>query len=130
MSEQEAQAEEPLRMSAYYYSFEPTGVIEVDRILSAVARAGKAYHHTEQWDEPAYGGETSPVDWIQAAANAAGAVWERARHVPVEVTDEDIQRGVKIALDEGLAGRTWPEYVRAVYDAVSTRPAALGGGDQ
>jgi len=35
-----------LRMEAYYYEFEPTGVLEIDLILSAVAHAGKVYHHT------------------------------------------------------------------------------------
>lgn len=65
-----------LRMSAYYYSFEPTGVPEIDMILSAVACAGKAYHHTESWnDEPGWQmlpheGNT-PVEWIQNAADKA-----------------------------------------------------------
>jgi hypothetical protein len=67
-----------MRMSAYYYSFTPTGVPEIDRILSAVACAGKAYHHTNCWaddsdwtDEGCVG--KSPVDWIQNAANDAAA---------------------------------------------------------
>jgi len=64
----------PLRMNAYYYGFDPTGVVEIDRILSAVACAGKAFHHTDQWQEacewpPCVG--ASPVEWIQNAANAA-----------------------------------------------------------
>lgn len=69
-----------MRMEAYYYSFEPTGVPEIDRILSAVACAGKAYHHTEDWKDkanpyPYHDGET-PVEWIQNAANAAAkALW-------------------------------------------------------
>lgn len=67
-----------MRMRAYYFAFEPTGVEAVDRILSAVACAGKAYHHTESWrdETPAYEeffrGEC-PVDWIQNAANDAAA---------------------------------------------------------
>lgn len=36
---------------AYYYSFDATGCEAIDRILEAVARAGKAYHHTEMWSE-------------------------------------------------------------------------------
>ena len=61
-----------LNMHAYYYGFEPTGVQEVDVILSAVAEAGKAFHHTDSW-----GDETAPraphtgttaVSWIQNAA--------------------------------------------------------------
>ncbi len=60
-----------LRMDAYYYGFEPTGVREIDLILSAVACAGKAYHHTESWNERDESHEPSPVDRIQDAANAA-----------------------------------------------------------
>jgi len=67
-------------MDAYYYSFEPTGVKEIDRILSAVACAGKAYHHTDSWHESPYNGEAPeghvgrfPVEWIQNAANDAAA---------------------------------------------------------
>lgn len=68
-----------MRMDAYYYGFDPTGVPEIDRILSAVACAGKAYHHTEDWDEeissPERYGEhiqgNTPSKWIQNAANDA-----------------------------------------------------------
>ena len=67
-----------MRMDAYYYSFTPTGVPEIDKILSAVACAGKAFHHTDCWTDEAYGGEPpephsgkTPVDWIQNAANEA-----------------------------------------------------------
>jgi hypothetical protein len=55
---------EKLRMDAYYYSFKETGVIEIDKILSAVAVAGKGYHNTEDWDD-----ET--IALIQDAANDA-----------------------------------------------------------
>lgn len=65
-------------------------------------------------------GAPSHADMIDALADALEAAGRASRKV--EVTDEDIQRGVKIALGEGLAGRTWPEYIRAVYNAVSTRP--------
>lgn len=68
------------RMDAYYYGFEPTGVPEIDAILSAVAHAGKGYHHTESWDEDGdewgrFGPGRSMVDVIQAAANDAAAAW-------------------------------------------------------
>lgn len=66
-------------LSAYYYAFNPTGVPEIDAILSAVARAGKAYHSTQDWQEECspyepdiHRGET-PVDWIQNAAIDAAA---------------------------------------------------------
>lgn len=68
-----------MRMNAYYYEFEPTGVQEIDEILSAVAWAGKAFHKTNQWNDacPNYGPSATegngvtPVDWIQNAANRA-----------------------------------------------------------
>lgn len=65
-----------LRMDAYYYGFVPTGVEEIDLILSAVACAGKAYHHTADWhDDATYEPHTgnTPIDWIQNAANNAAA---------------------------------------------------------
>jgi hypothetical protein len=64
---------EPLKFNAYYYSFEATGSYPVDLVLSAVARAGKAFHTTEDWSNeiepyhPAFEGK-APVDWIQNAA--------------------------------------------------------------
>jgi hypothetical protein len=60
-----------LRMNAYYYGFEKTGVIEIDKILSAVAIAGKAYHHTENWTNPDIDSGLTYVELIQIAANEA-----------------------------------------------------------
>lgn len=78
---------EPLRMMAYHYSFSATGNCEIDRILSAVACAGKAYHHTDCWNDecdPDYGHVgITPIDWIQNAANdcaiAFKSVYESGR---------------------------------------------------
>ena len=59
-----------LRMSAYYYGFDETGIRVIDEILSAVATAGKCCHHTDAWcdsDE----GELSHADKIQMAADRA-----------------------------------------------------------
>lgn len=39
------------RMQAYYYGFDNTGLAVIDAVLSAVAIAGKAYHHTEDWGD-------------------------------------------------------------------------------
>lgn len=67
-----------IRMDAYYYGFKKTSSRAVDVILSAVACAGKAYHHTESWcDDTApyehcHSGNT-PKEWIQNAANEAAA---------------------------------------------------------
>ena len=97
-----------LRLDAYYYEFDQTGVREIDVILSAVACAGKAAHHTEDWGEWVNNPERygpfrgpSPVDWIQNAANdAATARAER---------DAEVTR-----LREALRGLLWglepPEY--------------------
>ncbi len=67
----------PLRLDAYYYGFTETGNRAIDRILSAVACAGKAFHGTESWNDettpfPGHVGKT-PIDWIQNAANDAAA---------------------------------------------------------
>ena len=59
-----------LRMLAYYYGFEATGVEAVDRILSAVAVAGKGSHHTESWEENGY------IHAIQVAANDAAEAFQ------------------------------------------------------
>ena len=73
-------------MDAYYYSFEPTGNDAIDALLSEVARAGKAYHHTDNWCEeydPAFWGEgfdkRSHAQRIQDAANAAADAMLAAR---------------------------------------------------
>ena len=67
-------AKEDFRMDAYYFGFESTGDPKIDKILSAVACAGKAFHHTECWQDPCewegFKG-SRPVDWIQNAANEA-----------------------------------------------------------
>jgi hypothetical protein len=70
-----------LRMSAYYYGFSETGVKDIDLILSSVATAGKAYHHTDQWhDDVSYSYPNmegkNPVEWIQNAANSAAYIWK------------------------------------------------------
>ena len=77
------------RMEAYYYGFTPTGIAAIDRILSAVAWAGKAYHHTEQWNdetddrEPVRGG--SPAMWIENAAHDAAKLIRAALSAPAAV---------------------------------------------
>lgn len=56
---------EPLtKYSAYYYSFSATGDPYIDAILEAVARAGKMYHNTADWDEDV-------IAAIQTVANEA-----------------------------------------------------------
>jgi hypothetical protein len=65
------------RMDAYYYGFDKTGERSIDRILSAVAWAGKAFHSTDQWNEeagerPGHEGIT-PVEWMQSAGKHAAS---------------------------------------------------------
>ena len=78
------------RMDAYYYGFGSTGVPAIDRILSAVACAGKGCHNTEYWGE--YGGGyehlrgDNYVEMIQNAANDAAAdLIARAKKAEAEV---------------------------------------------
>lgn len=106
---------EPLRMRAYYYSFSETGNCEIDRILSAVACAGKAFHNTDCWNDECdpYFGHVgiTPIDWIQNAANdcvtafksahAAGRKAERERcadiarqHFSCEGIAQDIEKKI------------------------------------
>ncbi|MDF1807946.1 hypothetical protein [Hyphomonas sp.] len=62
----------PRRLEGYYIGFDPTGSHAIDKILGAVACAGKAYHHTECWEDetPPYDDHTGnrPSEWIQNAA--------------------------------------------------------------
>lgn len=79
--------EHPLRLSAYYFEFQPTGVPEIDMILSAVACAGRENPHTKDWVLPfplceQFEGH-KPVEWIQNAANAAA----KKRATSDDVTD-------------------------------------------
>lgn len=69
------------RMDAYYYGFDPTGVVEIDALLSAVASAGKAYHHTSDWAE--FTLSPTQADVIQAVANMAAGRLRAALPHPV-----------------------------------------------
>lgn len=68
-----------LKLHAYYYSFASTGQREIDLILHAVAKAGKAFHNTSQWIDDGMTGFYEHCDgdtceqWIQNAANKAAA---------------------------------------------------------
>jgi hypothetical protein len=89
-----------LQMDAYYYSFEPTGDDGVNLILSAVASAGSAFHHTDGWRDELepynkrFSGKC-PADWIQGAANeaAANATTAQARIERLEAALRDIRDG-------------------------------------
>ena len=74
-----------LRMSSYYYSFQPTGCIHIDQILSAVAVAGKRFHHTEYWEDTDEG-VPSCIDEIQKAANEAAQAFA---HPPAAQAEDE-----------------------------------------
>jgi len=58
-----------LRMNAYYYSFKETGCHPIDKILSAVATAGKRAHNTEDWHDEI-------INYIQKCANEAAKLYK------------------------------------------------------
>lgn len=95
----------PLRMNAYYYSFNETGSLEIDGILSAVAVAGKAFHHTQNWsDEDSNYGDGSLIDLIQnkaiAAANQIASLTERVKELESKDREQfEAYRGLQSQLD-------------------------------
>ena len=44
-------------MGGYLY-FESTGNKEVDKLLAKISTAGDCFHHTSQWDEEIYDGNS------------------------------------------------------------------------
>lgn len=75
---------EEMRMDAYYYAFERTGNEAIDKVLSAIATAGKAYHNTADWNDecdyvPEYLAGKTPIEWIQNAAKDAAAEIDRLK---------------------------------------------------
>ncbi len=115
------------RMDAYYYSFEPTGVAAIDKILSAVACAGKSFHHTEHWGEivdharEPHASGMSCQDWIQTAANEAAAMLASPtpQEPAVPVPQDDLIDALQLVLCESEAqcGGAEPGCVRC--DAVA-----------
>ena len=71
-------------MSAYYHTFEPTGVAAVDATLEAVALAGKGYHHTGSWADAEQYGPNGYWDLIQTKAEDSAKEITRLRE---QVTD-------------------------------------------
>ena len=62
-------------------------VVQLEKQLAA-ARAGKAYHATQQWIEDDYG-DGSPVEWIQGAADEAAVEWQASRKVEAAPSDTE-----------------------------------------
>ena len=98
-----------MRMNAYYYSFDKTEVNKIDLILSAVAHAGKAFHHTDQWNEKiGYQIEdttgSTPVEWIQNAANAAAKEFQRIPELEQRIRELEAERNAAIEEVTALRG--------------------------
>lgn len=78
-------------MDGYYIGFDRTGSPAVDKILGAVACAGKAYHHTECWNDetPPYDDHTgnSPNEWIQNAASEAADALDASEAVIADLME-------------------------------------------
>ena len=58
-------------IDSYFIGFEATGNPKIDAILVAIAKAGKAYHSTEGWNDDRWEGDGSYLEAIQQAANDA-----------------------------------------------------------
>lgn len=121
-----------LELGAYYYGFEPTGNASVDFILGAVSAAGKAFHHTSDWNDKDDGSGSlfsvdpfdagSCVDLIQAAAN------EAANLIPAPDA-ELVERLRKAAAELDRGGM---QYFPAceLHEAVRDLLAALAPADE
>ena len=83
------------RMDAYYYSFDETGVGVVDAILSAVAQAGKNWHHTDEWG--------SPHDWTDDTRSDAQRIQDAADQCAVRIAAHvAAERDALLAMFEAL----------------------------
>ena len=112
------------RMDAYYYGFGSTGVPAIDRILSAVACAGKGCHNTEDWGE--YGGGyehlrgDNYVDMIQNAANdAAAELIARAGKADAEV---ERLRAALHSITLSYEGRCGIDHATLARSALEAKP--------
>ena len=85
---------------SYYFSFEPTGVPEVDRILREVAIAGKSFHSTEYWSEKVeWDDGRSAIDRIQAAANAAAQSLCATADPQPKADESQLREAVRVCRD-------------------------------
>lgn len=101
------EADRPVRnLHAYFYDFDPTGCDPVDAILEAVARAGKQYHHTQDWGDED-GSEDSCIAHIQDAAEIAATVLReaeqrgmlRAAEIARKLVDNEVVEAADLIID-------------------------------
>lgn len=117
-------AKEPLdpnaRMQGYYIGFDRTGVGVVDKVLSELAYAGKAYHHTSDWTDeydekyfPNWEDRRSHEQRIQDAATDAAKLFLELV-MEIELLRRDL---VSVEYIESVAQEISEEY-RPAYDAI------------
>jgi hypothetical protein len=100
---------EEMRMDAYYYGFDKTGEHAVDKVLSAVACAGKALHHTDEWStyvvegDYGHGEKLTPIEWIQNAAKEAAkeTAQLRAELEQARVENEQLSKRLRDGIASG-----------------------------
>lgn len=114
------------RMDAYYYSFRNTGLAVIDSILSAVATAGKAYHHTEEWGEAGtWDDKPTHESRIQSAADESATL---VRELVAELKTAR-ERIAAFEVGQGnagvLLGRAAEDYDAVVAELKTTRAQAL-----
>lgn len=107
MNRREWVTQADLMMRAYYFGFSMTGVREVDEVLSAVACAGKGYHHTESWADSNDDGEPSYAELIQEAAERAAAVVNSLRGERARIRRELLAR-----IEQDTAPIVWGDFER------------------
>lgn len=74
-----------LYLTAYYYSFFATKCEPVDRVLSAVAIAGKNHHHTNGWADDVNSGSQLIQEEAVAMAKRVVDLEEAVRALLVQV---------------------------------------------
>jgi len=110
------------RMDAYYYSFRNTGLAVIDSRLSAVATAGKAYHHTEEWGEAGtWDDKPTHESRIQSAADESATL---VRELVAELKTAR-ERIAAFEVGQGnagvLLGRAAEDYDAVVAELKTTR---------
>lgn len=126
-------------MWGYYLHFEPTGCPEVDRVLSAIGLASKAYHHTEHWNDDLefdygpIGKGTACADFIQRAAHDAAARIAAAEQRGREevLAERDALRDERDRLKRGGAelGKSLVAWMELAKDATGSADLIDEDGD-
>jgi len=117
------------RMDGYYIGFDYTGFPVVDKILGAVACAGKAYHHTDCWNDETepYDDHTgsNPNEWIQNAADEAADALD-AREATIAALVAGLESALE-RLNASLFENAEHAQAKDIIRAALAKAAALKG---